>query len=68
MSKLVTRFIACGLLVFVVQGALARQSDEPIDVGAEERVEVKLMLVEPRGVVNTGEEGGDRTAELDVWI
>ena len=30
--------------------------------------EVKLMLIEPRGVVNTGEEGGERTAEQDVWI
>lgn len=30
--------------------------------------EVKLLLVEPRGVLNTGDEGGDRTAELDVWI
>ncbi len=30
--------------------------------------EVKLMLIEPRGVLNTGEEGGDRTAQPDVWI
>lgn len=30
--------------------------------------EVKLMLIEPRGVVNTGAEGGDRTAAGDVWI
>ncbi|MBC3920817.1 cupin domain-containing protein [Undibacterium sp. CY18W] len=30
--------------------------------------EVKLLLIEPRGVVNTGEEGGDRTSALDVWI
>ena len=30
--------------------------------------EVKLMLIEPRGVVNTGETGGERTAENDVWI
>ena len=30
--------------------------------------EVKLMLIEPRGVLNTGEEGGHRTAEPDVWI
>jgi mannose-6-phosphate isomerase-like protein (cupin superfamily) len=30
--------------------------------------EVKLMLIEPRGVLNTGHEGGDRTAENDVWI
>ena len=30
--------------------------------------EVKLMLIEPRGTVNTGDEGGDRTAANDVWI
>ena len=30
--------------------------------------EVKLLLVEPRGVRNTGHEGGSRTAENDVWI
>lgn len=30
--------------------------------------EVKLLLIEPRGVVNTGDEGGERTAENDVWI
>jgi mannose-6-phosphate isomerase-like protein (cupin superfamily) len=30
--------------------------------------EVKLMLIEPRDVRNTGEEGGERTAANDVWI
>ncbi len=30
--------------------------------------ECQIMLVEPRGVVNTGETGGDLTAEGDVWI
>jgi mannose-6-phosphate isomerase-like protein (cupin superfamily) len=30
--------------------------------------EVKLVLIEPRGVLNTGHEGGERTAENDVWI
>jgi mannose-6-phosphate isomerase-like protein (cupin superfamily) len=30
--------------------------------------EVKLLLIEPRGVRNTGHEGGDRTAPNDVWI
>ena len=30
--------------------------------------EVKLLLIEPRGVLNTGDRGGDRTAENDVWI
>lgn len=30
--------------------------------------EVRLLLIEPRGVLNTGHEGGARTAENDVWI
>jgi mannose-6-phosphate isomerase-like protein (cupin superfamily) len=30
--------------------------------------EVKLLLIEPRGVANTGHEGGARTAENNVWI
>lgn len=30
--------------------------------------EVKMMLIEPRGVLNTGEEGGERTAQNDRWI
>jgi mannose-6-phosphate isomerase-like protein (cupin superfamily) len=30
--------------------------------------EVRLMLIEPRGVANTGEAGGERTAPNDVWI
>ena len=30
--------------------------------------ETRVMLVEPRGVLNTGEAGGERTAENDVWI
>ena len=30
--------------------------------------EVKLLLIEPRGVRNTGHEGGERTAENDVWV
>jgi mannose-6-phosphate isomerase-like protein (cupin superfamily) len=30
--------------------------------------EVKLLLIEPRGVPNTGQQGGARTAENDVWI
>lgn len=30
--------------------------------------EVKLMLIEPRGILNTGHEGGDRTAQNDMWI
>jgi mannose-6-phosphate isomerase-like protein (cupin superfamily) len=30
--------------------------------------EVKLLLIEPRGVLNTGNNGGERTAQNDVWI
>lgn len=30
--------------------------------------EVKLLIIEPRGVMNTGAEGGQRTAQNDVWI
>lgn len=30
--------------------------------------EVKLLLIEPRGVLNTGDKGGERTAENNVWI
>jgi mannose-6-phosphate isomerase-like protein (cupin superfamily) len=30
--------------------------------------EVKILLIEPRGVVNTGDNGGERTAANDVWI
>ncbi|RZF24610.1 cupin domain-containing protein [Paraburkholderia sp. UYCP14C] len=30
--------------------------------------EVKMLLIEPRGVVNTGETVNERTAENDVWI
>lgn len=30
--------------------------------------EVKLMLIEPRGVLNTGDQESDRTAVNDVWI
>ncbi|CRL50591.1 cupin domain-containing protein [Pseudomonas sp. URMO17WK12:I11] len=30
--------------------------------------EVKLLLIEPKGVLNTGSEGGERTAVNDVWV
>lgn len=30
--------------------------------------EVKMVLIEPRGILNTGQAGGDMTAENDVWI
>jgi mannose-6-phosphate isomerase-like protein (cupin superfamily) len=31
-------------------------------------LEVKLLLIEPRGVINTGDETNERTAVNDVWI
>ncbi|KVT35190.1 cupin [Burkholderia ubonensis] len=30
--------------------------------------EVKLLLIEPRGVVNTGDTASERTVENDLWI
>jgi mannose-6-phosphate isomerase-like protein (cupin superfamily) len=30
--------------------------------------ECQMMLIEPRGVVNTGEAGGALTASNDVWV
>jgi hypothetical protein len=36
------------------------------DTGTEK--EVKLVLIEPRGVLNAGDAGGDRAAQNDVWI
>ena len=32
------------------------------------REEAKVLLIEPRGVRNTGREGGARTAQNDVWV
>ena len=30
--------------------------------------ECKVLIIEPRGVVNTGDSGGDLTSENEVWI
>ena len=30
--------------------------------------ECHIMVIEPKGVVNTGDAGGDMTAENDVWV
>ena len=30
--------------------------------------ECKVLLVEPRGVLNTGDSGGDLTADNDKWV
>lgn len=32
------------------------------------RMATRLLLIEPRGVANTGSEGGERTSALDAWI
>ena len=68
---------------FVIEGQLRiDMPDGSVDVAAGELFvvprgvrhkpyaerEVKLLLIEPRGVINTGEEGGERTAPADVWI
>ncbi|GKT19981.1 cupin domain-containing protein [Acidovorax sp. SUPP2522] len=68
---------------FVVQGRLRielRDGDLELNAGemfvvprgTEHRPcalgEVWLMLVEPRGVLNTGDSGGERTAPNDRWV
>ena len=68
---------------FVIEGALRIDfRDGAVEVAAGEMFvvpkgvehkpyaehETKLLLIEPRGVPNTGHEGGERTAENDVWI
>ncbi len=30
--------------------------------------ETKVLLIEPKGILNTGHEGGERTAQNDVWV
>jgi len=30
--------------------------------------ECQVLLIEPKGVVNTGDAGGDKTAAQDVWV
>jgi mannose-6-phosphate isomerase-like protein (cupin superfamily) len=30
--------------------------------------ECKIMIVEPKGIINTGDTGGDLTAENDLWV
>jgi hypothetical protein len=44
---------------------VVRKGEEHRPVAAEE---CSVMLVEPRGVVNTGDAGGARTAPNDVWV
>ena len=68
---------------FIVQGAMSIAfKDRTIELSAGEMFvvpkgvqhkpfaaeECHLLLVEPRGVVNTGESGGALTADNDVWV
>lgn len=32
------------------------------------KLETRILVIEPRGVINTGDRGGKFTAENDVWI
>lgn len=67
----------------VVDGAMGIQfRDKVVYLGAGEMIvvpkgvehkpfaetECSVMLIEPRGVINTGDAGGELTAENDVWI
>lgn len=67
----------------VIEGSLTVEfRDGRVDIGAGEMYvvpkgvehktfaaqECKLLAVEPKGVVNTGDVGGDLTAENDVWV
>ena len=51
--------LGCGELYVVAKGRRHKPS-------ATE--EAKVLLIEPRGVLNTGGEGGPRTAQNDVWV
>lgn len=52
-------FVGPGELFVVPRGVQHRTAAE---------VETRLMMIEPRGILNTGHEGGERTAQNDVWI
>ncbi|AIE27992.1 cupin domain-containing protein [Klebsiella pneumoniae] len=51
--------VKAGEMIVVPRGVEHKTSAE---------TEAKLMLIEPRGVLNNGHEGGERTAVNDVWI
>lgn len=62
------------LTIYFREGAVNASAGEMFVVpkGVEHKPyaenEVKLLLIEPGGVLNTGHEGGERTGENDVWI
>jgi mannose-6-phosphate isomerase-like protein (cupin superfamily) len=77
------RHVETDEVFFVLEGKMAIQfRDGRVELGAGEMFvvpkgiehkpeassECKIMLVEPRGVVNTGEAGGTYTAQNDVWV
>lgn len=51
--------VKAGEMIVVPRGVEHKTSTET-------ETEAKLMLIEPRGVLNTGHEGGERTAVNDV--
>lgn len=68
-------YIVAGELVIEFRDrSVALKSGDMIVVprGVEHRpvapTECHIMLIEPRGVVNTGDAGGERTALNDLWI
>ncbi len=52
-------YVAPGELYVVPRGVVHKTAAEG---------EVRLMMIEPRGTLNTGHEGGERTANNDVWV
>ena len=56
------------------EGSVALKPGEMLVVpkGVEHRPvaekECKMLLVEPAGTVNTGDAGGERTAQDDIWL
>jgi hypothetical protein len=67
-------FAVHGLPAITADGAVTLRPGEMFVVpkGTEHKpfteTEVKLLLFEPRGVLNTGDEAGERTAQNDVRI
>jgi mannose-6-phosphate isomerase-like protein (cupin superfamily) len=62
------------MVIYFRDGEVALQSGEMFVVprGVEHKPfaekECKIMLIEPAGTVNTGDAGGELTAEGDAWI
>ena len=52
-------YVAPGELYVVPRGVEHRTASEG---------EARLMMIEPQGILNTGHEGGERTALNDQWI